>query len=212
MRAVCLGSSHLVSRWRFRAAWRVEAASRRRNRWQYWPIFLIISGGHSKSGGVIFVKEITPHAHMDKMVLFFYRCHDEQEGLARLWVSRASRRPRIQWTHAVCARTRQLVAAPPPASACPPRGHCLTTAILHDLCFSPASPAEQTGTRHDKPGASYTGKSSKTGMAPHDKHESIARWHRKQAGVVWHDNKTRAAAGYGFGSTSARTPASATPR
>ena len=29
---------------------------------------------------------------------------------------------------------------------------------------------------------------------------------------VWHDNPTRAAAGYGFGSTSARTPASATPR
>ena len=89
-------------------------------------------------------------------------------------VSRASRRPRIQWTHAVCARTRQLVAAPPPASACPPRAHCLPTAILHDLCFSPASPAEQTGTRHDKPGASYTGKSSKTGMAPHDKNQTFS--------------------------------------
>ena len=138
MRAVCLGSSHLVSRWRLRAAWRVEAASRRRNRWQYWPIFLIISGGHSKSGGVIFVKEITPHAHMDKMVLFFYRCHDEQEGLARLWVSRASRRPRIQWTHAVCARTRQLVAAPPPAHVDAPPPMCL-------------SPAAHTHTRSARP-------------------------------------------------------------
>ena len=34
------------------------------------------------------------------------------EGHARLLVSRASRRPRIQCTHVVCARTCQLVAAP----------------------------------------------------------------------------------------------------
>ena len=34
------------------------------------------------------------------------------EGHARLLVSRASRRPRIECTHAVCARTCQLVAAP----------------------------------------------------------------------------------------------------
>jgi hypothetical protein len=53
-------------------------------------------------------------------------------------VSRASRRPRIQWTHDVCARTRQLVAAPPPAHVDAPPPMCL-------------SPAAHTHTRSARP-------------------------------------------------------------
>jgi len=68
-------------------------------------------------------------------------------------------------------------------SSYPPQKHYLPTATPNNMYLSPAPPPEQTGARHGKQDASYTGTS---GTTPHGKNESIARAgiERKQE---WHD-------------------------
>ena len=64
----------------------------------------------------------------------------------------------------------------PPMSSYPPQKHYLPTATPNNMYLSPAPPPEQTGARHGKQDASYTGTS---GTTPHGKNKSIAYWHQK---------------------------------
>ena len=143
------------------------------------------------------------HTHMGKMVLNFLPVSWKDTP-----VSRASRRPRIQWTHAVCACLSPCaparlthavpahVDAPPPmcfSPRAPAHTQCLLTATPNNMYLSPAPTPEQNP-RHSRPCAparaaerrqhrAHTGTS---GTTPHGKNESIAR-----AGIEskqeWHD-------------------------
>ena len=154
-------------------------------------------------------------------------------------VSHASRRPRIQWTHDVCAclslhAPARLTLAVPAHGDAPPPICCSPAARTNSACSRrpPTTCASRPRPRPSKTrviaglphrhalqrdgSIAHTGTS---GTTPHGKNESIARagieskqewhdtarqkqehrmrWYRKQAGVIWHDHPTQAAAGYG---------------
>ena len=150
------------------------------------------------------------------MVIFCYRWAGRTRpflGVARLETAKNS-------VHARCMRP--LVAAPPPRSACRPRTHTVPAhgdPQRHVLLARAQAQANPHHSRHCAPASAAETRQHRTrgrsGMM-------TLHWSRttaSHAGVIWHDHPTHAAAGYGFGSTSARrnarvrgTPASATPR
>ena len=136
----------------------------------------------------------------------YYFFTGELEGQARLWVSRASRRPRIQWTHDVCAclslhAPARLTLAVPAHGDAPPPICCSPAARTNSACSRrpPTTCASRPRPRPSKTrviaglphrhalqrdgSIAHTGTS---GTTPHGKNESIAR-----AGIEskqeWHD-------------------------
>ena len=142
---------------RWRAAWRLETASRRRNWWQYWQTLMINSPGQLKSAGVIFVNRYHhththTHTHGKDGIKFFT---GELEGHARVTRLETAKNS----VDARCMRSHTSACRRAPARPC----RCPTTHVplarrshTHTQCPPMSMPHHPRASRRAPPPVSHT--------------------------------------------------------